>query len=99
VQAASPLGDGDTTVNHDTGGADNLRLVDPDGNGIDNAAIRAYVKAEYDADPTTATLRAGPLQTGADGRWVGTMMLNAGLAYSIVFSRPGFAVATRAVTP
>lgn len=98
VQAASPAGDGDTAVNHDTGGTDNLRL-EYNGNGIDNASIRAFLKSEFDADPTSATLRAGPIYTGADGRWVGVMMLNAGLTYTLVFARAGYNATTKEVTP
>lgn len=98
ISAAAPAGDGDTTVNHDTGGEDNLRIVDGDGAGVDNVAIRAYLKTEYDANPATAVLRAGPIYTAADGRWVGTMLLNSGLVYTLVYARPGYNAVTKEVT-
>jgi hypothetical protein len=92
-------GDGDTPVNHNTGGADTYRVLDNLSAPVDNARLTAYVKADYDADPTTATRQAAAY-TGADGRWVDPMMLNTGTAYTIVVDKPGsFDPYTFDVTP
>lgn len=84
-------GDGDTAVNHNTGGTDALRFVDGDGAGIGNATIRAYLTSEYDAG--TLVLRATAV-TRDDGRWVAPMYLNEGLTYTLVFEKPGVFAAT-----
>jgi hypothetical protein len=91
-------GTGDTLVNHNTGGTDNLRFTTAAGAGIDNALITAYLKTEFDANPLTAT-RQAQVYTEADGRWATPMMLDHGLTYVFVFSAPGFntVTATQAV--
>ena len=42
-------GAGTVEVDHDTGGADNLRYVTASGIGIDNAVIYAYLRADWNA--------------------------------------------------
>jgi len=96
-QITNPAGDGDTVVNHDTSGSDNLRATSGGGNGLDNVTIRAYLKSEYDADAAGATLR-GTAVTAADGRWVTPMMLNSGLTYTLVYSRTDLNTLTKEVT-
>lgn len=90
-------GDGDTPVNHDTGGTDQLRATDAAGAGLDNVTIRAYLKAEFDADATAAPLR-GRTVTGADGRWIAPLMLNSGLTYTLIYSRADLNTTTLEVT-
>jgi len=90
-------GDGDTAVNHNTGGVDNLRAADAAGNGLDGVTLRAYLKTEFDANATTATLRATAV-TGADGRWTTPMMLDSGLVYTLIFSRPDLMTVAQEVT-
>lgn len=90
-------GAGNTPVNHDTGGAGALKYVDGDGAGIEGAIIQAYVKSEYDAG--TFTVR-GQTTTKADGTWTANLMLNDGVAYTLVFYKPGaFGPNTVDVTP
>lgn len=90
-------GAGNTPVNHDTGGAGALKYVDGDGAGIEGAIIQAYVKSEYDAG--TFTVR-GQTTTKADGTWTANLMLNEGVAYTLVFYKPGaFGPNTVDVTP
>lgn len=90
-------GSGNTPVNHNTGGADNLRYVDGNGAGIEGAMVQAYVKSEYDAG--TFTVR-GQTTTKADGTWTANLMLNDGVAYTLVFYKPGaFGPNTVDVTP
>ena len=89
-------GDGDTPVDHNTGGTDALRYT-LGGDGADNVVIKAYPKSEYDAG--TRTLR-GTAYTGPDGRWLSPLMLNAGVAYTLVASIPGVTeAAVTEITP
>lgn len=95
---AAVTGDGDIPVDHNTGGADAERyFLD---NGItpaDNAVIKAYVAAEYDAGNPTCR---GTTYTGADGRWTAPLMLNAGIAYRLAVWIPGqTGVLLREITP
>jgi hypothetical protein len=63
------------SVDHNTGGADNLRYVDTRGNGIDNATIEAYFGGAI----------VGRSSTSVDGRWSAVMMLDPGFTYQIKF--------------
>jgi hypothetical protein len=83
--AIAAYGDGDTAVDHNTGGTDAL-LYSYGGTGIDNGTIRAYLKSDYDAG--TYTLR-GQTVTGSDGRWAKPMYLNSGLTYTLTFEKAG----------
>jgi hypothetical protein len=85
VEAAG-AGTGDTPVNHNTGGADNLAYKTAAGVGIDNAVVRAYLKADYDAGKFTLRAQA---TTDVNGRWVAPMYLNAGNTYVFIFEKPG----------
>jgi len=82
--ATPEAGSGDVLVDHDTGGADNLRAT-TGGVGVDGATIRAYTKADYDAGVHTVR---GEAVTGSDGRWVAPMYLDAD-TYVFVFAKPG----------
>lgn len=89
-------GTGDTPVNHNTGGTDNLRATAM-GNGLDGVAIYAYVASEWAADPLSAVAR-GLAFTGSDGRWATVMMLNSGISYTFVFNASGRVVTTKDAT-
>ncbi|MCK9541073.1 MAG: hypothetical protein M0R03_03485 [Novosphingobium sp.] len=90
------LGDGDTPVNHNTGGSDNLSYKLGSA-GIDNATVTAYVKSEYDSGILTVR---GKTYTNALGRWVNSLYLNSGITYVIIFEKPGVYGPNRAeVTP
>jgi hypothetical protein len=91
-------GDGDTPVNHNTGGTDNYQILDDNDSGVDNATIKAYLTSEFDADPSSATLR-GTTYTDSEGRWVAPLMLNTGLAYTVTIRGDGFAAYSFEVTP
>jgi len=82
IAALLDVGSGDTAVNHNTGGVDNLRAVTIGGDGIDGVIILAYLKSEYDTGGRT--LRGSSI-TKADGRWLYDMMLSSGLTYTLVF--------------
>jgi hypothetical protein len=83
--AAIGAGEGDTAVDHDTGGTDSLRYLH-NGLGVDDATIRAYLKADYDAGVYT---ERGRSHTKSDGRWAQPMYLDSGLTYTITFAKPG----------
>jgi hypothetical protein len=88
AQGSPSLGDGDTAVNHDNGGIDNLRYTRGDGvTGIANATVRAYVRTDYDAGNLTNLV--GRTITKDDGRWVDSLMLNSGVEYAIRFELIG----------
>lgn len=93
-------GNGDTLVTHNTGGTDELRVVDGNGNGIQDCAIVAYVKSAYDSNPLTATVQA-TATTAADGRWESPyMMLDTGTTYTLYIYKPGvYGPATADITP
>lgn len=79
-------GDGDTDVDHNTGGTDNLRFVTAGGQGIDGATITAYLASDYDAG---AYVVRGQTMTKSDGRWVAQLRLNTGLEYVFRFEVVG----------
>jgi hypothetical protein len=79
-------GTGDAEVDHDTGGADNLRYTDSVNNGIDGATVIAYLASDYAAG---AYVRRGKTVTRSDGRWAAPLNLNSGLAYTIRFEKDG----------
>lgn len=85
---ASGAGNGDTLVNQDIGGVDNLRVLDTSNNPVDNAPIRAYLTSDYTANATTAMIRANST-SGVDGRWVSPMFLDHGFNYTFAAELPG----------
>lgn len=94
---AGSTGAGNTPVNHDTGGTDNLR-IEVMGAGVDAATIRAYLYSDWTANATTATL-LGSSTTGPDGRWLDPIYLTSSNSYAIVVDKPGvFSAQTREVT-
>jgi len=92
-------GTGDTAVDHNTGGADNLRVTTSGGVGVDNVTIKAYLKSDYDAGNNGDTYIQGRGITKADGRWTYPIYLDAGSTYKIVFYKQGeYKVTTAEVT-
>jgi len=90
VQNGTTLEDdtlGNIQVNENTGGIDNLRYVDPNGNSIAGAVISVWAEDEYGQ---TGTAPRGITQTDADGRWVSAVGVPAGGSYRIVFHKPSF---------
>lgn len=80
-------GTGDTIVDQDLGGTDNLRYT-VNGQGVDNGTVRAYEAGRYDSGDTSNG-PDGTAVTGPDGRWVGSMYLNQGYTYVFEFEKPG----------
>jgi hypothetical protein len=79
-------GTGDIAVNHNYGGTDARRVLESDGTTpVDAAIIRAYLTSEYNAgniDPNPPVT-----VTGANGRWLAPLMLDAG-AYTLTVWNP-----------
>ncbi len=82
------VGQGDISVDHDTGGTDNLAYKTAAGAGIDNAIVRAYLTTDYDAGSRTEAFVKGTTTTTTTGRWSNTMRLDAG-DYTFEFSKQG----------
>jgi hypothetical protein len=99
IAVSNQGGIGDTEVNHDTGGTDNYRVLDGNGQGIDNVSIKAYLKTEWDAGHRSETYVVGRSQTNVDGRWQWPLMLDTGFTYVLVFYKQGqFKVTTKELT-
>jgi hypothetical protein len=81
-------GTGSITVNHNTGGSDNLRVLDSGSVPVGGATIRAYL-----ADAYAAGVRdiQGQVTTGTDGRWLEDMHLDAG-TYTFTAEHDGFTI-------
>jgi len=86
---SSFLGTGDTTVNHNTGGADNLAYKTAEGAGIEGAYVHAFLKTDYDAGNWTDGYIKGQTTTNAAGRWTNNMMLSSSLTYTVRFYKIG----------
>jgi len=70
----------DTFLNSDTGGLDNLSVIDEDGNPVDGATIRVYALADYGVSPDKTT---GYTMTGLDGRWLDSVPVSPGATYVV----------------
>jgi hypothetical protein len=84
AQAVDLTGTGQIIVDHDYGGADNLRYVTNDGGGIGGAIVRAYLSSEYSQGNRGRSYIVTETRTTTDGRWAQAMMLDAG-TYTLVF--------------
>jgi hypothetical protein len=88
-------GDGTVAVDHNTGGADNLRYV-LGSTGVSGGVIRAYLTSDYTRG---SYIERGRSITGDDGRWLAPMYLTHGLGYTLTFSKPGaYQTSTAVVT-
>jgi hypothetical protein len=92
-------GTGDTPVNHNTSGIDNIRYLDTTGSGIDNATILAFLKTDYDAGKRTGTYIKARSITNITGRFAKDIYLDTGNTYTIEFYKQGeFGPDTKEVT-
>ncbi len=80
---------GDTAVNEDTGGVDNMRVTTLAGVGIDDVMISIYLKTDYDLGNIAEGFIQGQTYTDADGRWAEPVYLDAGFTYTAVFYKQG----------
>jgi hypothetical protein len=79
ASAMTVIGSGNTAVNENTGGTDNLRYVDSGGNGVDNGSVEVYQGNNL----------MGSTTTKADGRWLTSIYLDTGFTYRIDFYKQG----------
>lgn len=81
-------GDGSVLVDHDTGGADNLTYLTGGGAGIDNATVKAFLKADWDAGNRTSAYVKGVATTDTNGQWEEPMQLDPA-TYTFLFNLQG----------
>lgn len=100
LQEGSVIGSGDTPVTADTldDEGDDMYVLTSGDVGIDDVLVRAYVNSEWEADPTTAAIRA-ETHTDADGAWEFPLFLDSGVNYAIVFAKSGYTFEQTTVTP
>lgn len=90
--SGSSPGAGLVAINHNTGGADTLRITNASGAAISGAIIRAYLASEYAAG--NLSIIRDYAVTGADGRWLSPMYLPQNATYTLTIDKPGaYAVA------
>ena len=89
-------GNGDTAVDHDTGGADTYTVLDSSSDPVGDVNIKAFLKSEYDA--SNFILRAFTT-TADDGTWRTPIYLDSGLTYTLLFEKPNvYGPATAEIT-
>ena len=88
AQAVDLAGMGQVVVDHDYGGADNLRYVTSDGGGISGASVRVYLTSEYSQGNRGRSYIVAEVRTTTNGRWEQPMMLNPDV-YTLVFYKHG----------
>lgn len=82
-------GEGDTCIDHDYGGVDNLAYRDSNGDGIEGATILVFTKADYDNGLTTADRAVASSSTMANGRWSFSICICCDTDYVLVFEKAG----------
>jgi len=75
-----------TMLSHNYSGVDAFRLLYSNGEPVPGAAIRVYVKGDYDADPNATPV--GVSITREDGRWVHPVPVNTGITYTLLYHKP-----------
>ena len=78
---------GQLGINHDTGGADNLKYHTAAGDPVSDAVIRVYTKVDWDAGNTDSV--KGLTYTDVYGQWQSAVFVDVGTTYTVVFSKEG----------
>jgi hypothetical protein len=78
-------GEGPIAINQNTGGTDNLRYVDSNGNGVEGASVLIYRSTDWPSQPNCVQATA---ITGPDGRWLSPAFVQSG-TYVAVFTKLG----------
>lgn len=73
-------------IHTDTGGLDELRVTDNNGEPIENAIIRLFTKLDFDSADFDSPLAL--TSTDANGRWLNPIPVNAGATYVILVNKP-----------
>jgi hypothetical protein len=88
LTADSVYGGGTIVVDHDYGGPDSLTITDPNGAGVQNADIVAYLQSDYDSGQRGSSFIRGRSTTDVNGQWKNPMMLEPEL-YKLLVSKTG----------
>ena len=91
-------GSGAVTVNHDYGGTDALRYVKPNGMGIDDATIQAFLKTDFDANNRSLAYIVAETATDVYGRWSRDMKLDPAVYTLVCYKQGEFGPDTRTLT-
>ncbi len=81
-------GDGSILIDHDYGGAGSLSYKTSTGAGIDNAIVKAFLLADYEAGLTGSSDVRGQTTTNASGEWESPLALDAG-DYVLIYFKQG----------
>jgi len=82
-------GEGSVVVDHDYGGDDALAYKTEAGVGIDNAAIYAYLKSDYDAGNVADAYIKGRTTTDVNGQWSHSLSLDPE-TYTLYYFKQGY---------
>jgi hypothetical protein len=97
AKADDLTGTGDVLVDHDYGGTDALRVLEPGTEAsIGGVDIQAFLTEDYAAGRRSAAHRKGRTSSKADGRWQNPISLDQD-DYTLVFSKAGL-YSTRTVS-
>lgn len=88
VLRSEVLGIGNINVDHDYPTTDNMRVITPEGAGIQNVDIKTYLTSDYNAGIRGVDAIRGQTKTDAEGRWSAPFDLGAG-SYTFVFTGTG----------
>ncbi len=88
------VGGGSVLVDADYGGTKALALVNPSGAYIGGAAIRAFLRTDWEAGHTDNTFVVATSSTQDDGSWRYAIQLDPG-AYTLLYEVRGYAPTTK----
>lgn len=78
---------GAISMSENSGGKDNLRYVQGNGNGVEDATVTVYLSSEYAQGNTSNPL--GKTTTDSTGRWTTPISVDPGANYTVVFHKRG----------
>lgn len=85
--AAPPAPPAETVaLTHDYGGVDAYKIIDTNGAPVNEAQIRVYTKAAYDANDLSAPV--GTTSTDPNGKWQNTITVSPATTYTIYVVKP-----------
>jgi hypothetical protein len=91
-------GNGTVVVDHDYGGDDALAVQTQTGEGVRQATIWAFTKADFDAGHRDASRVKGQTLTDDSGRWATPMLLEPGFYVLMIFKQGEIPVTDVALT-
>ena len=78
---------GSINMSENSGGKDNLRYVEGNGNGVEGAVVSVYLSSEYEQGNTANPI--GKTTTDHTGRWTTPISVDPGANYTVVFYKRG----------